>query len=264
MRSSRIEPDSRTMTMASMTLVGILAVASFTLSFQGLIQAADWAGIAPQLRWLVPIVVDSTILVYAVAASVQRARGESTVVSWCAVGFFTAVSVAANAAHVLAPNGVPVPIDGTVIFGAFLAAIMPISLFFATETTVQLAVAPPVGSVSQRRKRALARLVQERGGPEKADQLGAISGPAAGQRGPSSGPGGGPVRGPLVDHPSGPPRTKAEVKPERILELAEQNLSQRAIAQQLGTSKTTVARVLAEHAQSRDRSSGKVATLSQA
>lgn len=107
MRSSRIEPDSRTMTMASMTLVGVLAVASFTLSFQGLIQAADWAGIAPQLRWLVPIVVDSTILVYAVAAFVQGARGGSTLLSWCAVGFFTAVSVAANAAHVLAPGGFP-------------------------------------------------------------------------------------------------------------------------------------------------------------
>jgi hypothetical protein len=232
------------MTMASMALVGILAVASFTLSFQGLIQAAGWAGIAPQLRWLVPIVVDSTILVYAVAASVQRARGESTVMSWCAVGFFTAVSVAANAAHVLAPGGVPIPVDGTVAFGAFLAAIMPVSLFFATETTVQLAVAPPVGSVSQRRKRALARLVQERGGPENVDHFGAKSGPLTDHRGPA----GGPVRGPRVDHPSGPPRTKAEVKPEQILELASERLSQRAIAERLGTSKTTVARVLRERA----------------
>jgi hypothetical protein len=164
--------------------------------------------------------------------------------SWCAVGFFTAVSVAANAAHVLAPGGVPIPVDGTVAFGAFLAAIMPVSLFFATETTVQLAVAPPVGSVSQRRKRALARLVQERGGPENVDHFGAKSGPLTDHRGPA----GGPVRGPRVDHPSGPPRTKAEVKPEQILELAEEKLSQRAIAERLGTSKTTVARVLRERA----------------
>lgn len=246
--------------MASMALVGVLAVASFTLSFQGLIQAAEWAGVDPMLRWLVPLVVDSTILVYAVAAAVQRARGETTLLSWCAVGFFTAVSVAANAAHVLAPNGVPVPVDGTVIFGAFLAAIMPISLFFATETTVQLAVAPPVGSVSQRRKRALARLVQERGGAENVDQFGAVFGPLAGHRGPAAGP----LRGPLVDHPSGPPRTKAEVKPKRILELAGQELSQRAIAQQLGTSKSTVARVLAEHAESASGPADRVGALSQA
>lgn len=139
--------------------------------------------------------------------------------SWCAVGFFTAVSVAANAAHVLAPGGVPVPLNGTVIFGSFLAAIMPISLFFPTETRLHLAVAPPVGSVSQRRKWALARLVGTPG-PENPDQFGAISGPPAGQRGPSAGP----VRGPLLDHPSEPPRTKADVNPGHILELAGQNL----------------------------------------
>jgi hypothetical protein len=127
--TSRIEPDSRTMVMLSLTLVGVLAAASFTLSFLGLIQAAAWAGIPDYPRWLVPIVVDSTILVYAVAASVQRARGESTALSWVAVGFFTLVSVLANGAHVLAPEGVPAVLDSTVIFGTFLAAIMPISLF---------------------------------------------------------------------------------------------------------------------------------------
>jgi hypothetical protein len=130
------------MMLLSLGLVAVLAVASFTLSFLGLIQAAGWAGIPEHLRWLVPIVVDSTILVYAVAASVQRARGESTTLSWVAVGFFTLVSVLANAAHVLAPGGVLAPLDATVVFGAFLAAIMPVSLFFATETTVKLAVAP--------------------------------------------------------------------------------------------------------------------------
>lgn len=52
------------------------------------------------------------------------------------------------------------------------------------------------------------------------------------------------------------------MKPERILELAEQKISQRAIAQLLGTSKTTVARVLAEHAESREGSTGKVGTVS--
>ncbi|WP_349033936.1 helix-turn-helix domain-containing protein [Pseudarthrobacter sp. SORGH_AS 212] len=207
-----------------------------------------------------PIVVDSTILVYAVAASVQRVGGESTMLSWCAVGFFTAVSVAANAAHVLAPNGVPVAIDGTVIFGAFLAAIMPVSLFFATKTTVQLAVAPPVGSVSQRRKRAQARLVQERGGQRAWTSSGQFPDQQRGSVVQLSGP----VRGPRMDHPSRPARTKAEVNPERILELAEQKLSQRATAQQLGTSKTTVARVLAEHAEYRGGSSGKVAALAQA
>lgn len=235
--TSRIEPDGRTMVMLSLTLVGVLAAASFTLSFLGLIQAAAWAGIPEYLRWLVPIVVDSTILVYAVAASVQRARGESTTLAWVAVGFFTLVSVLANGAHVLAPEGVPAALDSTVIFGAFLAAIMPISLFFATETTVNLVVAPPYGSVAQRRKRARDQVV-------RADQMDHTKD----QRTTSGGPRKGPANGPGVDHLKDHPRTtskpRAEVDPVKVRELAAEKLSQRAIAQRLGCSKSTVGRVL--------------------
>ena len=241
--TSRIEPDSQTMVMLSLTLVGVLAAASFTLSFLGLIQAAAWAGIPEYLRWLVPIVVDSTILVYAVAASVQRARGESTTLSWVAVGFFTLVSVLANGAHVLAPAGVAATLDSTVIFGAFLAAIMPISLFFATETTVNLVVAPPHGSVAQRRKRARDQVV-------RADQMDHSKDQWTTSGGPRKGPLGGPANGPgvdhLKDHRRTTPKTRAEVDPVKVRELADQNLSQRAIAQRLGCSKTTVARALSD------------------
>ncbi|MET4144030.1 DUF2637 domain-containing protein [Arthrobacter sp. UYCo732] len=241
--TSRIEPDSRTMVMLSLTLVGVLAAASFTLSFLGLMQAASWAGIPEQLRWLVPIVVDSTILVYAVAASVQRARGESTTLSWVAVGFFTLVSVLANGAHVLAPHGVPAAVDSTVVFGAFLAAIMPVSLFFATETTVKLVVAPAYGSVAQRRKRARDQVV-------RADQMDQAKDQWTTSGGPRKGPLGGPAYGPgvdhLKDHPRTTPKTRAEVDPVKVRELAAEKLSQRAIAQRLGCSKTTVARVLSD------------------
>lgn len=60
---SRFEADGPEMTFAAMALVAVLAVPSFSLSFLGLIQAAAWAGIAENIRWLVPIVIDSTILV---------------------------------------------------------------------------------------------------------------------------------------------------------------------------------------------------------
>jgi hypothetical protein len=241
--TSRIEPDSRTMVLLSLTLVGVLAAASFTLSFLGLIQAAAWAGIPEMLRWLVPIVVDSTILVYAVAASVQRARGESTTLSWMAIGFFTLVSVLANAAHVLAPSGAPAEMNSTVIFGACLAAIMPVSLFFATETTVNLVVAPAYGSVAQRRKRARDQVV-------RADQMDHAKDQWTTSGGPRKGPLGGPANGPGVDHSKDHPRTtpkaRAEVDPAKVRELAAEKLSQRAIAQRLGCSKTTVARVLSD------------------
>lgn len=241
--TSRIEPDSRTMVLLSLTLVGVLAAASFTLSFLGLIQAAAWAGIPEMLRWLVPIVVDSTILVYAVAASVQRARGESTTLSWMAIGFFTLVSVLANAAHVLAPSGAPAEMNSTVIFGACLAAIMPVSLFFATETTVNLVVAPAYGSVAQRRKRARDQVV-------RADQMDHRKDQWTTSGGPRKGPQGGPANGPGVDHSKDhlrtTPKARVEVDPAKVRELASEKLSQRAIAQRLGCSKTTVARVLSE------------------
>lgn len=257
--SARIEPDGKTMMLLSLGLVAVLAVASFTLSFLGLIQAAAWAGIPEQLRWLVPIVVDATILVYAVAASVQRARGESTTLSWVAVGFFTAVSVAANAIHVLAPGGVFAELNGTVVFGAFLASIMPISLFFATETTVKLAVAPVYGSVAQRRRRAAKKLVLVGEADRLTDQ-----GPVS--NGPRVDPERTAAIGPRKDAKKGqlsPGKRRAAVDRQAIRELAEDKLSQRAIAARVGVSKTTVARVLAGSQSRRRQESGQSASASE-
>lgn len=231
--SMRIEADSLLFTRLSMALVAVLAVGSFSLSFHGLIQAAAWAAIPGYLRWLVPIVVDSTILVYAVAATVQRARGESTSISWIAVGFFTAVSVAANAAHVVAPDGVPQDITPSVAFGAFLAGIMPISLFFATHTTVQLAVAPIHSSVTARQRRAAKRMVQDQGRTTSTDPSGTSSRTTGGLGVDHQKVHRGPVR-----------RAPVTVDPKEVLRLNAEGLSQRTIAQQTGVSKTTIARIL--------------------
>lgn len=251
---TRIEADGPVATGIALALVAILAAASFSLSFLGLMQAAAWAGIPVQLRWLVPIVVDSTILVYAIAATVQRARGESTRISWAAVGFFTTVSVAANAAHVIAPDGVAQPLTASVIFGSFLAAIMPVSLFFATHTTVALVVAPVHGTVEQRQRRAARKLAQAEKRTTGMDQSGPRKGPAGGPDGPLNGPANGPGwttrNGPLMDHQKDHPgpgrKPKAKAEPAKVRELDGQGLSQRAIAEQLGVSKTTVARILSE------------------
>lgn len=244
---TRIEADGPVATGIALTLVAVLAAASFSLSFVGLMQAAAWAGIPVQLRWLVPIVVDSTILVYAIAATVQRARGESTRISWAAVGFFTSVSVAANAAHVIAPDGVAQPLTASVIFGSFLAAIMPVSLFFATHTTVALVVAPVHGTVEQRQRRAARKLAQAEKRTTGTDQGGPRKGPL---NGPANGPGWTTGNGPLLDHQKDHPgpgrKPKAKAEPEKVRELDAQGLSQRAIAEQLGVSKTTVARILTE------------------
>jgi hypothetical protein len=248
------------MMLLSLGLVAVLAVASFTLSFLGLIQAAAWAGIPEQLRWLVPIVVDATILVYAVAASVQRARGESTTLSWVAVGFFTAVSVTANAAHVLAPRGVFTELNGAVVFGAFLASLMPVSLFVATETTVKLAVAPVYGSVAQRRRRAAKKMVLIGEKDLVSDQLLSPFGPP---NGTAKGRPGGPRTRHQKDHASSTAKRRAAVDRQAIRELAEDKLSQRAIAARLGVSKTTVARVLAGSQDRRRQANGQSTSASE-
>lgn len=207
----RVQADSGGMAAVALALVTVLAAASFSLSFLGLIQAAEWAGIPDHLKWLVPITIDATILVYAIAAAVQHSRGESTMLSWLAVFFFTSVSVTANAAHVLAPGGVPAELTGTVIFGAVVAAIMPIGLFFATHTTVALVVAPSTGSRQTRQRRAAKKLESLKPAAPKQDV---------------------------------PPRPKVD---ERMVdELQKAGLSQREIALKLGVSKTTVGRLLAE------------------
>ncbi|WP_411373276.1 hypothetical protein ACLH0K_08850 [Arthrobacter sp. MPF02] len=130
----------------------------------------------------------------------------------------------------LAPRGVFTELNATVGLGAFLASIMPISLFFATETTVKLAVAPVYGSVAQRRRRAATKLVL----------IGEKDHPMD-QRSTSNGPANGPLGGPGMDHQKDHswttqqdhPRTaqtkRAEVDPQAIRELAEKDkLSQRA------------------------------------
>ncbi|EMY34054.1 putative Trp operon repressor [Arthrobacter crystallopoietes BAB-32] len=208
MVNSRIEADGRMITMLALALVGVLAVASFSLSFLGLLQAAAWAGIPEHLRWLVPVVVDSTILVYAVAATVQRARGENTGLSWAAVAFFTGVSVAANAAHVLVPDGLAQPLTPPVIFGAFLASIMPVSLFFATHTTVALAVAPVHGTVAQRRRRYAKKAEMDRSLGERTSKMDRSGGPLGPRNGPAGGPPldqrSGPLGPPRLDHSGAP------------------------------------------------------------
>lgn len=57
-------------------------------------------------------------------------------------------------ARISLPRRMPAELDFRTIFGAFLAAIMPINLFIATQITVKLAVAPAYGSDGNHRRRA--------------------------------------------------------------------------------------------------------------
>ena len=140
MSAARIDPDTRPVVMVTTGLVGLMGLVSFTVSFSGLSAVAEWAALPAALRWAVPVFVDGALLAYTLAVLVQRARGESATFSWAALGAFTAVSVSANAAHVL---GVSDPADWRTYAGACIAGIAPLGVFAATHTLASLAIARP-------------------------------------------------------------------------------------------------------------------------
>ena len=140
MSASRIDPDTRTVVVLTVSLVGALGAVSFAVSFAGLVAVAEWAELPHWLRWAVPVFVDGALLAYTLAILVQRARGESTRFSWAALGTFTLVSVGANAAHVLGTGDVT---DWRTLVGAGLAALAPLGVLAATHTVADLAIARP-------------------------------------------------------------------------------------------------------------------------
>ncbi len=215
----RIRPDSPALATAALVLTGVVAASSFAVSFTGLMAAAQWAGLPALLRPAVPVVVDSSIAVFTVAAVVMRSRGEETRLAWSAVAFFTILSVIVNAVHA---HTVSTPIGpAEEVIGVVLAGIMPIACFIATHTITDLLVSPPEGSLRQRQRAE--RLKQQRAAAARAGN-GTDTAKAS----------------------AAPALARTRVSAEQVCHLAGLGRSQRAIAQELGTSKSTVARILRE------------------
>ena len=138
--SSRIDPDTRGVQWTVVGLVGLLGLTSFAVSFRALHDVAAWAGIGPGLQWAVPVFIDGAILTYALAVLVHRSRGESVWPSWVSLAVFTAMSVAANAAHAVAA---PTSVWWQTVIGALLAGLAPLGVFAATEQMARLVVLRP-------------------------------------------------------------------------------------------------------------------------
>lgn len=138
--TSRIDPDTRGVQWTVVGLVGLLGLTSFVVSFRALHDVAAWAGIGPGLQWAVPVFIDGAILTYALAVLVHRSRGESVWPSWTSLAVFTAMSVAANAAHAVAA---PQELWWQTWVGAALAALAPLGVFAATEQMARLVVLRP-------------------------------------------------------------------------------------------------------------------------
>jgi hypothetical protein len=129
----RLNPDRLPVIIAAVTFGALIVGASFTLSYAGLSDVAAWGGAPELLRPLVPIMIDAALLTYTLSWLVQRARGESTWLSWSSLALFTAVSLLGNSLHGWQPSLEVQRIVGTAIVG-----LAPIAVLLATHTLAQL------------------------------------------------------------------------------------------------------------------------------
>jgi hypothetical protein len=277
----RIPTESRWLVWGAVVGGMLLAGVSFALSFAGLVAVARWSGTPDTLTWAVPVFIDGAILVYTAATLVMRGRGESTVFASFVLGGFTLVSIAANAAHAAGASAGHIigdTNDWRTWAGAAIVALAPVAVYTSTHTIAKLVVAPPEVALAHPDQPGPGhRTAARTSGPstERVDLVGPVAGPvdlghldnhipAGSPTGPLAGPVDqpGPVQdrpGPLeiaipeagldqvwhVDRPQ-PIVAAAEsaTRDAAVHDLADQGLSQRVIAAQLGVGKSTVARVL--------------------
>lgn len=142
---TRLDPRGSTgFSILVISMVLLVGVSAAVASFEGQMAVADWAMLRGPRAVVVPIVIDGSIVVFSLAAILKRSRGQSTLLSWTFVGVFTAISIAANALHVLIESP---STDQVMIFkavgGAFIAGVMPVSIWLVTHILTDLLVEKP-------------------------------------------------------------------------------------------------------------------------
>jgi hypothetical protein len=137
-QQARINPDSVPVLATAVSLVGLLMVSSFVVSFSGLYQASEWTGLPEYFRWLPALFIDAAILAYTIALIVFKARGESVWRTVLGLVGFASISVIANVSHTLSYW------DGSLVdyrawIGVAITASAPIAVLLAAEEIARLA-----------------------------------------------------------------------------------------------------------------------------
>ena len=137
-QQARINPDSIPVLATAVSLVGVLMVSSFVVSFSGLYEASVWTGLPEYFRWLPALFIDAAILAYTIALIVFKARGESVWRTVLGLVGFATISVVANVSHTLAYW------DGSLVdyrawIGVAITASAPIAVLLAAEEIARLA-----------------------------------------------------------------------------------------------------------------------------
>lgn len=211
------------------TLLAVIAACSFTLGALGLHWAGLLAGLPSTLAWGVPVIIDGGLCVFALAAAHRRSQRQPARFAWTALGLLTVASMGLQVAHVVEtmPAGTPQMI------GATVAASFPLLVFASTHVILEMAIAPapPSRSAARRAQRTTTT-------PEPVTAPTATTEPV---KAPAPTPTVTPAHGREVTIKRG-----STPRPDdaRILALIEAGLSQRAAAEQLGVSKSAVARAV--------------------
>lgn len=123
----RTNQSVRIISGLTVTLVTLLALASFTLSFEALWHfAAESGALARERAWLFPVVVDGSIIVFSISTLRCSIVGDDTRWSMSLVVISTAASVIFNMAH--APGG---------FMPALVGATPPVLLFLSFESLLR-------------------------------------------------------------------------------------------------------------------------------
>lgn len=224
---TRIRPDSRAMSRTVTSLMAALGLTAFVAGVPGLVWGAGLAGLPTRLAWTAPVLLDIGLIVFALSAVVRRSRSEAAAFSWACLGALTIMSSAVQVAHVVSTTGAATSIELGVAF--VLGALPPVTVFAASHAWLDLAVGASVARGG--RARPVRRAV-----------------PASKPRAARVEVGAPVVTVPVEVKPAMAVRRMTagalDVVEVRRLAVVE-GLSQRAIADVLGTSKSSVARALA-------------------
>lgn len=137
-------------------LVSMIALLAFILSFDAIMKLAIDNGTPEELAWMVPLIVDGSMIVFSVSVMRATLANEKTRIGWALIIAFTAVSVWFNVAH-----------SNLTTFGIAIAALAPLALFATFETLMGQIRSTVQGGVNalakkwQSRANVLLRLAKE-------------------------------------------------------------------------------------------------------
>ncbi len=120
----------RKLKSTSAVVLLLLAATSFAAGVPGLLDAGRWARLG-EMAWLTPIAIDGGLVFFSASAMAWRAEtAKASVLGWTMVWLLSAVSVAAQIAHVLGDNDSPTVQD---FVGAGVASMFPLLVLASTR-----------------------------------------------------------------------------------------------------------------------------------